>query len=120
MYANLLAKHVAKTDVASGPLAHAGRTVPVLDALATRDATGRKWRIALINRHPADQLDCVVTLGRKLLEGKYRATVLAGDSPEVYNDIEHPDRVVPQTINVTFTGGHTALPPHSLMIVEVE
>ena len=120
MYGNLLGEQVAPTEVASAPLQHAGRSVPALDAIATCDAAGRKWRIVLVNRHPSEPLRCGLKLGSKTLDGKYRATVLAGDSPEAYNDVDRPNRVVPQTIDLSFTGGHAALPPHSVTILEVE
>jgi|GEM_PF-1369368 len=53
------------------------------------------------------------------LQGRYPATVLAGDSPDAYNDVDHPDRVTPQTVEVEFAAGKVALPPHSLTIVAV-
>jgi alpha-N-arabinofuranosidase len=120
MYGNLLGERVAPTEVASAPLQHAGRSVPALDSLATCDAAGRKWRIVLVNRHPAEPLRCALRLGGKMLEGKYRATVLAGDSPEAYNDVDRPDRVVPESIEITLAGGQAALPPHSVTILEIE
>ena len=58
-------------------------------------------------------------LGSQTLTGKYRATVLAGDAAEAYNDVDRPNRVVPQTIDLSFDGGQTALPPHSVTILEV-
>ena len=119
MYANLLGEKIARSEVATPPLQHAGRTVPALDAIATSDAAGRKWRIVLINRHPSDSLSCLVKLGTRILDGKYQATVLAGASPEAYNDVDHPDRVVPQTVGLSFSAGHAALPRHSVTIVEV-
>jgi alpha-N-arabinofuranosidase len=120
MYGNLLGERVVPTEVASAPLQHAGRSVPALDAIATCDAAGRKWRIVLVNRHPAEPLRCALRLGGKMLEGKYRATVLAGDSPEAYNDVDRPDRVVPESIEITLAGGQAALPPHSVTILEIE
>ncbi|MDQ1257831.1 MAG: Alpha-L-AF protein, partial [Candidatus Hydrogenedentes bacterium] len=47
------------------------------------------------------------------------AVILAGDSPEAYNDVETPDRVVPAKTTLTFSGGTVKLPPHSLTIVKV-
>ena len=91
-----------------------------MDALATCDAGQAKWRIVLINRHPSNALNCTVKLGGKSLSGTHRATVLAGDSPDAYNDVGQPNRVIPQTTEVSFTDGHTALPPHSLTILEVD
>jgi alpha-N-arabinofuranosidase len=43
--------------------------------------------------------------------------VLAGDSPDAYNDIEHPDRVKPEEMMILIKDGIVKLPPHSLMIV---
>jgi alpha-L-arabinofuranosidase len=88
--------------------------------MATCDESRRKWRIALVNRHPSQSLQCAVTLGGDALDGKYRATVLAGDSPDAYNDIDAPNRVTPQTTNLLFVGGSVALPPHSVTVLEVE
>ena len=97
MYANLLGESVAPAEVTSAPLQQPDATVPAVDAVATCDAAGRKWRIVLVNRHPSESLRCTVKLGSKTLDGTYRATVLAGDAPEAYNDVDRPQRVVPQT-----------------------
>lgn len=45
--------------------------------------------------------------------------VLAGDSPSAYKDVDQPNRVVPQTIELSFTAGHAAPPPHYVTILEV-
>lgn len=120
MYANLLRERVAKVEVASAPLKQASRSVATLDAVATCDPSGRKWRIALVNRHPSDSLQCVMRLGGRILDGTYRATILAGDSPEAYNDIDRPSRVVPQTVHLVSQDGRLALPAHSVTVIEVE
>ena len=54
-----------------------------------------------------------------LVDGIYEATVLTADSPDAYNDIENPSRVMPKKIALTFKEGITSLPPHSLVIVDV-
>ena len=108
MYANLLGERVARSEVTSTHLHHTERTVPALDAIATRDAAGRNWRIVLVNRHPSKPLHCVVKLGTKTIDGEHNATVLAGDSPSAYNDVDHPNRVVPEIIDLSFTGGRAA------------
>ena len=74
---------------------------------------------ALVNRHPEQALACTVTMQDWLLDGKYAATVLAGDSADSFNDIEHPNRVAPQKTTLTFTKVVVNLPPHSLIIVKV-
>jgi alpha-N-arabinofuranosidase len=61
-----------------------------------------------------------VKLGDKLLDGKFSASVLTSDSPDSYNDIEHPDRVSPRDVEMVFKKGITRLPPHSLIIVHVK
>jgi len=53
------------------------------------------------------------------LEGRYDAVLLAGDSPEAYNDVEHPDRVAPVRTQLTLEKESVELPPHSLTIVTV-
>jgi len=52
-------------------------------------------------------------------EGHHEATILAGDSPDAFNDVEHPNRVVPEQTRLTFNNGVAKLPPHSLTIVRV-
>ena len=47
-------------------------------------------------------------------------TVLAGDSPDAYNEVARPNRVTPQMVDLALTSGHLALPPHSVTILEVE
>ena len=120
MYANKLQRRIAPVEFASGSLGRDGQGVPALDALATRDESGRKWAIALINRSPTQAMRCTVKLGLEPLQGTFRATVLAGDSPEAFNDIDHPGRVVPQATEITLANGIAELPPHSLTIMEVE
>ncbi len=62
---------------------------------------------------------CTVRMKDRLLDGTYTATVLSGDSPDSYNDIDHPDRVAPQKTELTFRNGIVNLPAHSLTIIHV-
>jgi len=119
MYANGLESRVARLRLETGRLVHRNRSVPVIDAVATMDASGGAWSIALVNRHPSKHVACTVKMKDRLLEGRHDATILAGDSPDAFNDIEHPDRVVPRTTQLTFEKGVVSLPPHSLTIVRV-
>ncbi|MBM4088724.1 MAG: hypothetical protein FJ276_04740 [Planctomycetes bacterium] len=120
MYGNLLGQKVVPMEIASVPLQHEGRTVPTLDGIATCDSARRTWRIVLVNRHPSEPLHCGLRLGSKTLDGHFRATVLTGDSPDAYNDIDRPDRVAPQTIELLCADGHVSLPPHSITVLEIE
>ena len=116
MYANYLQPRVAQLT-RTAPELRAG--VPVIDAVATVDATGQRWAVALVNRHPAAPVPCTLRLGDAPLAGTYDAQLLTADSPDAYNDIEAPDRVTPKSARVAFEDGTTMLPPHSLTIVEI-
>ena len=120
MYANLLRERVVNTEVAAGKLIHAKDSVAVVDAIATVDLSGQRLAIAFVNRHPSENVECTVKLGHRLLDGKYRATLLTGESPDSYNDVDYPDRVAPKEVKLTFEKGVTDLPPHSLTVVHVE
>ena len=119
MYANLLENRVAASTIEASPYGGGKQPLPVIDAVATVDQPGKNWALALVNRHPDQAATCTVTLGAAPLDGTFEATVLAGDSPDAYNDVEHPGRVVPEQRKLTFTNGTAALPPHSLTIVRV-
>jgi len=119
MYANLLGSCVGRADVDAGLLVHGNRFIPVADAIATVNDAGTMWSIALVNRHPSKEMDCTVELKDAPLSGTFHATVLAGDSPDAYNAIEHPNRVVPENRRLTFDNGVVKLPPHSLTIIKV-
>jgi alpha-L-arabinofuranosidase len=64
-------------------------------------------------------MDCTLALGDRLPNGAFDATVLAGDSPDAYNDTDHPEQVVPERTRLEFRDGLTKLPPHSLSIVTI-
>lgn len=119
MYANLLENRVVKLKLTSGELWHGNASIAVVDAIATVDKSGNTWAIALVNRHPSKDVACTVQIGDASLDGTYKATLLAGDSPDAFNDIDHPNRVAPREVELTFRNGIAKLPPHSLMIVHV-
>ena len=119
MYANLLQERVVNTEVTAGKLIHDKDSVAVVDAIATVDASGKQWAIAVVNRHPSDSVVCTFKIGEMPLNSKYKATVLTGGSPDAYNDIEHPNRVAPREVELSFNNGVVSLTPHSLTIVHV-
>jgi alpha-L-arabinofuranosidase len=119
MYANLLQAHVARTQVNADRLTHDGLSVAMVDAIATVDESGKKWAVAMMNRHPSEEVVCTVKIAELPIDGTYKASVLTGDSADSYNDIEHPFRVAPKETELTFKNGAISLPPHSLVIVEV-
>jgi len=119
MYAQELQPRVAPTDVNAGLLVHKEDAIPVLDAIATVNASGKTWSIALVNRHPSKQVSCTINLGKTPLCGTVEGMVLEGDGPEAYNDVESPDRVVPQKRSFSVEQGKVLLPPHSLTVLTV-
>ena len=119
MYANELEARVGKLDLKTGKLMHGKQSIPMIDAVATVNQSGTTWSIALVNRHPSKAATCTVKMSDALPDGRYEATILAGDSPDAFNDVEHPDRVVPEKTKLTFTKGVVELPPHSLTIVRI-
>jgi alpha-L-arabinofuranosidase len=117
MYANELEGRVGQLALESGMLVQGERFIPVLDAVATVDDSGKTWAVALVNRHPVEAVACTVKLKDVPLDGTYEAIVLSGDSPDAFNDVDHPHRVVPSRAQLTFTKGAVHLAPHSLTIV---
>ena len=119
MYANGLQPRVGKLHLDAGKLRHGSASVPVADAIATVDESGKHWTIALVNRHPAKSVACTLKMKDAPLDGAYEALILSGDSPDAFNDIEKPDRVAPRKTTLAFSKGEVSLPPHSLTLVKV-
>lgn len=119
MYANLLQPRIAEARVDSDRIDRGESSVAMIDAIATVDETGERWAVAIMNRHPSEAVRCTLTLGPRPIDGTYQATLLTGDSPDAYNDIEHPRRVAPRATELVFEDGTVSLPPHSLVVVEL-
>jgi alpha-N-arabinofuranosidase len=119
MYANELQERVAAVEVRAGRLTHRSAHVDVVDAIATVDKSGNTWAIALTNRHPSRDVACTVKMKETPLHGTYKTTLLTGDSPDACNDVEHPNRVTPKKMDLTFKNGIVDLPPHSLTVFHV-
>tara|TARA_Y100001968_G_scaffold316910_1_gene345309 strand:- start:88 stop:843 length:756 start_codon:yes stop_codon:yes gene_type:complete len=118
MYANLLQRRVVQTKVKATKLTHGSASVAMIDAIATVDKSGTKWAVAIINRNPSQKVVCTLKIGKLPIDGPFKATILTGDSPDSYNDIEHPHRVAPKEIKLDIKKNVMSLPPHSLVIVE--
>jgi alpha-N-arabinofuranosidase len=119
LYANELEARIGRLVMDSAQLSQDGQNIPAVDGVATVDESGTHWTLALVNRHPAANVACTVRMKNKPLEGEHAAIVLAGDSPDAFNGIEAPDRVVPVKTMLGFDRGVVSLPPHSLTIVKV-
>jgi alpha-L-arabinofuranosidase len=62
----------------------------------------------------------VNTRGPIQLSGESFATVLSGDSPDAWNGIEAPERVVPHAQPLAFSAGAVELAPHSVTVIELD
>lgn len=119
MYANDLKPRVGQLDLVANNLSNGNDSVPVADAVATVDASGKEWAVALVNRDPELPLSYLLKFGNQPLDGTFDSIVLKGDSPEAFNDIEHPNRVVPEKTKLEIKQGVAMLPAHSLTIFKI-
>jgi alpha-N-arabinofuranosidase len=120
MYANLLEENVGEVMVESDSLSNNTDKVAIIDVLATVDKNGENWSVSIVNRHPTDTISSMLEFGNKPLNGNFKATILTGDSPDAYNDIDNPYQIIPKEITLLFNKGVVQLPPHSLVIVEIK
>ena len=118
MYANFLEANLADIWMSSDTLPLEASSVPVLDAVATCDDSRRVWSLALINRHPEKAIACRISLGEQAPPTRCKITSLCGDSPDAYNDINSPNRVIPETVEYTVENGLVELAPHSINIIQ--
>jgi alpha-N-arabinofuranosidase len=118
MYADLLEPNVLAAQVSSEPLKSGEKQVPVLDAVVTSSDDRRRFAVALVNRHPDQPVQCTLNLGAPPRDGAVQVRLLAGDSPDAYNDVGRPDRVAPETRQWKLQGGAVQLPPHSVSILQ--
>lgn len=119
MYANLLEPRVARAAVTSDPFKHGNAAVPAVDAVATCNVARDQWRVLLVNRHASASVNCGVHFDGSAVTGACRATVLSGDSPDAFNDVDRPERVIPRKCELEFRNGFVALLPHSVTILEL-
>ena len=119
MYSDLLAPNVADAFVGADSFTHAGRSVPAVDAVITCTSNWKTLTFAAINRHPEAAVSCTMRVDGAPLDGAFPATFLSGDSPDAYNDVERPNRVVPVAGNLKFQKGVASIPPHTLAICRI-
>jgi alpha-N-arabinofuranosidase len=116
MYRSLMGSGMVEARVSSDPLHDTD--VPALDAVVTRDDGGRA-ALAIVNRHADAAVVCQLSIRGLTRRRPLACTVLSGDGPDAYNDIETPDRVLPETREIA-AGNTITLPPHSVSIVAAE
>jgi alpha-N-arabinofuranosidase len=116
MYAQHLKSKVVDSQISSPILA--GTSVSLVDAIVTTD-DNLSYVLALVNRDPSLPVKCRVDIPGFALDGVFNATILQGDSPDSFNNIDNPDRVAPEEVQLQFVNGVASLPPHSLTIVHL-
>jgi len=71
-----------------------------------------------VNKHPDKDMECDLGLGN--FSKKADAVILTGDSTEAFNDINKPDRVVPEKKQLEIKNSRVIVPAHSLTILQIK
>jgi alpha-L-arabinofuranosidase len=119
MYRDLLPPRVLDCWSESDAFSHGTDSVPCLDAVATGGGQDGSIALAIVNRHPDQDVICSVRIGGTRVHGELDAVVLSGDGPDAFNDVDRPDRVTPERRTLAFRAGEVAIPPHTVAIVKV-
>lgn len=119
MYSDLLQPNVVNCQLTCDQLQVDKDAVPALDAVVTRSDDQKRFAAAFVNRHPETPARWNLKLGASFNPATANVTILSGDSPDAYNDVARPNRVVPQTRAVTLNNGQFELPPHSVAILQI-
>lgn len=69
------------------------QNVPYLDVSATRDATGQRLVLGIVNRHPTLDINATFALRRWGRLRPVQARVLGGSNPLAANTLDEPDQV---------------------------
>ncbi|WP_211129066.1 alpha-L-arabinofuranosidase C-terminal domain-containing protein [Sinomonas albida] len=118
MYANLLGPRVVDSAISSSSLGTPAGDVPLVDAIATTDETGR-IKVALVNKSEVEAVQIRIGMGGKPIDGTRTAVILSGPHADAFNDVESPESVKPEPVELLFSDGVTTLPPHSVSICEI-
>jgi alpha-N-arabinofuranosidase len=89
--------------------------VLLVDAVVTCSDDMKNYSVVLINKHPEKEIDFTVNIDG--IPDVVDAIVLAGDSPDAYNDVDAPHRVVLEMLQMNVENGNVKLSPHSINII---
>lgn len=117
LYANNLQPNILPVSVKSDLLIKNGQSVPLIDAIVTCSDDRKKLTYAIVNKDPEKEADCY--LGSDEINQVVDAVILSGDSPDAYNDIDNPDRVIPEAAQLRVKAGKVLIPAHSLIFLSV-
>ena len=119
MYVNQLEDYVIQTSVEAESLTHGDKSTAVVDGILTANEQRNKFAYIVVNKSPDKSQQLTIdfkSLGVKT-PSKVNATVLEGCTPDDYNDLEHPERVVPQERSLKVKDNTVTLSPHSLTVI---
>ncbi|MEO6732224.1 MAG: alpha-L-arabinofuranosidase C-terminal domain-containing protein [Ferruginibacter sp.] len=117
LYANKLQPNVLPSSIRSDSLTNGKISVADVDAIVTCSDDKKIFSIVLVNKDPQKEAKCDLGIGK--IDGAFNATILSGDSPDAFNDIEKPDRVIPYTTQMVIKEGRIIIPAHSLVIINI-
>ena len=124
LYANRLLPMVQPAETSSVRLACGRHVVNAFDVAVTTDEKRTRYAIAVINKDPVRALPLAIdfaSLGRAKVPESVAAEVLAGDSPDAYNDVGSENRVVPQRQTWPVDAdGQVTVPAHSVSIIRID
>lgn len=121
MYSNLLQDYVVPVDLTCDRLICENESTDLLDVVLTSDENRQRYTLAVVNKSPTDDAPLALDfegLGVKNPK-RLNGTVVSGSSPDDYNDLEHPDRVVPEKHTFPVADSKVMIPAHSLVLIEI-
>lgn len=123
LYTSRLLPHVLPVASASVPLKCGQQTVNAFDLVLTTDTARTQYALAVVNKDPVRTLPLTIdfkSLGCAV-PSVLPAVVLAGDSPDAYNDVGTENRVVPQQVSWRVSAdGQVSVPPHSISVLQIK
>jgi alpha-N-arabinofuranosidase len=98
-----------------------GKAVPIVDAVASRSADGKRIFIKAVNTDPTNPISIRVSLKGVAIAGQAQVETLNSNSLTASNDFSHPDTV--HVTNRRIGAGSSfslALPEHSASVITLE
>ena len=113
------AHHVPASVRGAPDYSQGARSIPKISATAARGSDGKLY-VALVNTHPRDSEQLRVEGSGPITKANGR--MLTATSLDAHNTFAEPNRVQPTAIELTGTKGklEIALPPRSILVVELE
>ncbi len=94
----------------------AQESVPYIDASATVSKDGNKTALFVANRHPAESVECALSLGGLEAAGTVRVDQIAGPSRSAMNTFDDPKKVVPTKEEIAEVPKSYSFPAHSVTV----